>query len=779
MQARGQRPETGNDGHEPAGRRGTRAGEERSEPVLYAVVAAGEAAGETERPEELLRPCDRYRCHEAGESAARAADEASRSAAALAEEDPRFGRVRYEVAEIRLAEMPGLCYDEVLKQDGSIAAMGPYGSGRTLRDAGDPGRPKVHPHAAVAGDAVLEWGVEVGAGTVVESGARLKSGALVGNDCRIGTGSQIGAHTTTGNRVNVGNRAEIGPESVLCDDVRIADEERVDGRVVIEAGCRIEQGAELKAGVRTGRETLVGPHAEIGKGTATGARTTVGGGAELGAMVRTGPGAAITAAEDTRSNGNGRPAGPAPTVEDGAWIGAGAEVRGRVRLGPGSRTGDGARVSGTAERPSDLGAGATTGHRSIVEESTVAERGHIDSDAEVRRSAIGAEGAVLAGARLAGCELEQGAVAAWDTQAEGIRLPADARLTGPEVTDANGAEGKPREQPITRAELPADFGNGHPEWEEDRLIAAGKSAGRRPEEPGVDPGAFVAAGAKVSPTAAVLAGAVIEAGAVVEEYAVVGRNTRVGKGASLGPGARAGEGAEIGPHARIGTSAEIGGEARIGPGAAIGPMTQVRRGAEIGENCRIDEGVLIGTGTVVERECEVGRGTMTGPGCVIGAGTRVEERTTIGGGSAIGHRCRLGTAPETGGTSAGPAHIAKNSNVGREAGIERGTRMLEPRSIEAGQCWTAQREEEARRRQRRETAPPGEREPGAHDRPEGGVVRRGSESPRTGATPAPDPGPDREAAGAVEAEPPAELPDRGGRQGQRNAEAAARQAPGR
>jgi UDP-perosamine 4-acetyltransferase len=99
----------------------------------------------------------------------------------------------------------------------------------------------IHPRATVAGNAVLEAGVQVLAGAIINAGAVIgrnvivNSGAIVEHDCQV----EEHVHVATGARlcggVHVGARAHVGAGSTTRQGVRIgADSIIAAGAVVIQ-----------------------------------------------------------------------------------------------------------------------------------------------------------------------------------------------------------------------------------------------------------------------------------------------------------------------------------------------------------------------------------------------------------------------------------------------------------------------------------------------------------------------------------------------------------------
>lgn len=137
----------------------------------------------------------------------------------------------------------------------------------------------------IAGNAVVEAGADVGAGTVVWDLSQVRSGASVGADCVIGRNVFVDAGVSVGSRCKVQNNALlyapasvgdgvfIGPAVVLTNDrypravgvdgtLKSADDWQSEG-VVIETGASVGAGAVILGGVTVGRWALVAANAMV------------------------------------------------------------------------------------------------------------------------------------------------------------------------------------------------------------------------------------------------------------------------------------------------------------------------------------------------------------------------------------------------------------------------------------------------------------------------------------------------------------------------------------
>ena len=174
-----------------------------------------------------------------------------------------------------------------------------------------------------------------------------------------------------------------------------------------------------------------------------------------------------------------------------------------------------------------------------------------------------------------------------------------------------------------------------------------------PLNPGVHPGASVAASARVAPSAEVAA------------QAFVGERVVLGARCYIGPGTVVEHDAVIGDDTRLVARVVIGRECRIGarcvvqPGAVIGGdgfgfandkgswvkvpqigSVVVGDDVEIGANTTIDRGAL--GDTVIEEGVKIDNLIMIAHNCRIGAHSALAACVAIAGSSVLGKRCILG-----------------------------------------------------------------------------------------------------------------------------------------
>ena len=144
--------------------------------------------------------------------------------------------------------------------------------------AGGPRPPRIHPTA------LIEPGVEIGAGTAVWDGVHVRAPARIGRDCIIGEKTYIAYG------VEVGSCVKINAQVYVCTGVTIADRVMIAAGVVFtndryprafdEGGeglafsgptedtleTIVQEGATIGAGAVIGPGLTVGPYAMVGMG---------------------------------------------------------------------------------------------------------------------------------------------------------------------------------------------------------------------------------------------------------------------------------------------------------------------------------------------------------------------------------------------------------------------------------------------------------------------------------------------------------------------------------
>ncbi|HET7313875.1 UDP-3-O-(3-hydroxymyristoyl)glucosamine N-acyltransferase [Salinisphaera sp.] len=176
---------------------------------------------------------------------------------------------------------------------------------------------------------------------------------------------------------------------------------------------------------------------------------------------------------------------------------------------------------------------------------------------------------------------------------------------------------------------------------------------RPASEPGIAPGAVVAASAQVAPSASVGANAVIGERAVIGAAVIVGAggviesDTTIGMGSTIGPRAVIRSGTMLGERVVVGAGAVIG---ERGFGLVPGPAgleavpqlggVRIEDDVEIGANSTIDRGAI--DDTVVRTGVKIDNQVHVAHNCVIGAHTVIAGCTGIAGSCTIGSRCMIG-----------------------------------------------------------------------------------------------------------------------------------------
>ncbi|HBB41234.1 MAG: UDP-3-O-(3-hydroxymyristoyl)glucosamine N-acyltransferase [Nitrospirae bacterium CG18_big_fil_WC_8_21_14_2_50_70_55] len=170
---------------------------------------------------------------------------------------------------------------------------------------------------------------------------------------------------------------------------------------------------------------------------------------------------------------------------------------------------------------------------------------------------------------------------------------------------------------------------------------------------GIDPRAWVEAGAQIGASSTLMAGCFVAAGAQLGERVVLHPGCYIGQGARLGddcylyPNVVVREGVQIGARCILQPGAIIGadgfGYAQTDEGALKIPQVgAVRLGddVEIGANACIDRGALgdtvIGAGVKIDNLVQIAHNVRIGDHTIITAMVGVAGSTTIGGGCAIG-----------------------------------------------------------------------------------------------------------------------------------------------
>jgi UDP-perosamine 4-acetyltransferase len=97
----------------------------------------------------------------------------------------------------------------------------------------------VHPRAVIAADVVLEEGVQVMAGAVLQPGVRvgtgtiINTGAVVDHDCRIGCFSHIAPGATLSGGVTLGVECHVGTGASIIQGISLGDKTVVGAGAVV------------------------------------------------------------------------------------------------------------------------------------------------------------------------------------------------------------------------------------------------------------------------------------------------------------------------------------------------------------------------------------------------------------------------------------------------------------------------------------------------------------------------------------------------------------------
>jgi acetyltransferase-like isoleucine patch superfamily enzyme len=141
---------------------------------------------------------------------------------------------------------------------------------------------RVHPSA------IVEQGVELGAGTVVWDGVHIRAGA------RIGAGCIIGEKTYIAYDVRIGDLVKINAHVYVCAAVTIESGVLVAAHVVF-TNDRAPRATDVD--LRALASSAPGPHTlptHVERGATLGANATIGPGLRLGAFCMVGMGAVVT-----------------------------------------------------------------------------------------------------------------------------------------------------------------------------------------------------------------------------------------------------------------------------------------------------------------------------------------------------------------------------------------------------------------------------------------------------------------------------------------------------
>lgn len=174
----------------------------------------------------------------------------------------------------------------------------------------------VHPQAAIAADAVMGAGVQVGAFAVIESGTVIGDGAVIAAHAVIEAGAKVGAGSRIGAQVVIGTLCELGRDCIVhggtvigadgfgfapdqgrwvkieqLGRVRIGDEVEIGANCTIDRGALddtvIEEGVKLDNLIHIAHNVFIGAHtamagcAAVAGSTRIGRHCTIGGDAKV------------------------------------------------------------------------------------------------------------------------------------------------------------------------------------------------------------------------------------------------------------------------------------------------------------------------------------------------------------------------------------------------------------------------------------------------------------------------------------------------------------------
>lgn len=142
--------------------------------------------------------------------------------------------------------------------------------------------PRLHPTALV------EDGVEIGAGTSIWDNVHLRGPSVIGADCI------VGEKTYVAYGVRIGDRVKINAQVYVCTDVVIEDAVMIAAGVVF-TNDRYPRAFDPDGAMATSAPTDDTRGATVRTGASVGARAVIGSGIEIGAYAMVGMGAVVTA----------------------------------------------------------------------------------------------------------------------------------------------------------------------------------------------------------------------------------------------------------------------------------------------------------------------------------------------------------------------------------------------------------------------------------------------------------------------------------------------------
>ncbi len=162
------------------------------------------------------------------------------------------------------------------------------------------GGARVDPQASIGPLCVLQDGVEVGAGTVLEAQVFVGTGARIGRDCRVYPQVTLREGTWVGDRVTIHSGAVVGADGfgfardgaryikipqvgrvVIEDDVEVGANTTIDratlGETRIGRGTKLDNLVQIGHNVRIGQDTVIVAQVGVSGSTRIGSRVTLAG----------------------------------------------------------------------------------------------------------------------------------------------------------------------------------------------------------------------------------------------------------------------------------------------------------------------------------------------------------------------------------------------------------------------------------------------------------------------------------------------------------------------
>jgi bifunctional UDP-N-acetylglucosamine pyrophosphorylase/glucosamine-1-phosphate N-acetyltransferase len=136
-------------------------------------------------------------------------------------------------------------------------------------------------------DGLIDRGVHVGAGTIIESGSRVIEPCIIGDNCLIRGGTIVGPNSTIGEGSTLDGCTVEG--SVLMDGCRVDSGSRIE-HSVLASGVVVESGASLLSGRPDGKPIMLDIKGRPTDSGRTRLGSIVGDSCRIGAGFKLGPG---------------------------------------------------------------------------------------------------------------------------------------------------------------------------------------------------------------------------------------------------------------------------------------------------------------------------------------------------------------------------------------------------------------------------------------------------------------------------------------------------------